>query len=937
MPASEQTEEMIGLGDLVEFIRRWRRTIGGTVVLLTGAVAVWTLLQPQRFEAKSTLMLRKVQSSAAALAGFGALDSAPPAAREIALLGSRSLAEQVISPPPEWTNGEQLAAPPQVTGVQASLGLTTEVWSEDRVTYARLLHGAPPEHRLYARYEPGPGSPSELVVSFPEAGVISVGTPGFTGVGDEVRQDLAAGEPLPFEGGLLWLSPVGAYVGQTYRVRQISPNSAVGGLMGSTRVREIGRNSGVIEVTVADSDPYRAADAANALVHNYLGWTVGIEGRAATQTMAFLDLELERMDVLLEQAEHDLVEVAGEHTRGLNITESAAAIIERLSRLESDRTRLELARIAIVETVGRVRDGDIKALSRLPADLPDALTLSYVQAIGELLTTATQLERSDAGVYKSLLQTRLTELESWGERSELQAVRLRRLVQSLDGDQDRGVAIYASATTEDTSADFLGVHHLKQLTELDTEIASLRQVVTEEHPDLVTLRATREELLEQARAEFTSQLSGLELTLADHRELVDTWKQRVKNWPTEERSRLDASLEDLSARIVGHLESRMAGIDDQLEGLDQSVARAEGELAALPAAEQALADATRRRETYAGIVRVLLEARQQAQLQEAAALPAAVIVDPAVPVLAPAGPGLLPNLIMGAVLALMLGTGLAWLQHALRGFIATAAELEDATGMSSLGTLPDLSRGRWVKRLPGTGYAPVLDRPESPEAEVFRALRDSLEFAADPSRPLKSLAVCSSVPGEGKTTTNVNLALAFAADGKRVLLVDTDLRRGQLPGYFPECTGQIGLRDVLSGAPWASAVQYTRQPGLEVMLTGTRSRRSSVDALRGTVMRGLVAELETEYDLVVFDVPPVLALADVAGFLSGLNGVVLLTRAHHVPRQALTSTVSAMRRARVNILGTVLNGTGTIDRMYAYGYHEETTKSPELQEARWSG
>ncbi|MFT5050712.1 MAG: capsular exopolysaccharide synthesis family protein [Chlamydiales bacterium] len=928
MSSRQRTEDTLGFADALEFVSRGRRTICLTVVVITGMVALWTLMQPQRFEAKCTLMLRDKPTSGLALAGLGGvggISAPPPAAREIALLSSRSMAEQVVAVPKIWSAPASLSRPFSDDGSTAALGLTTDIWPEDRVTYARLLHGAAQPHRLHATYQPGDkSSPDELAVSFLTRDKVRIGEPGLTGPENEVELSFVSGEVLEFDGGTLRLAPVGAFVGKSYRVRQVGLEDAIASLMQRTHVREVGRNSGVIDVTIRSADPYGASDVANALVQNYLDWTVNIEGRAASQTMVFLGEEMERVSALLDQAGKDLLEVAGDNARGLNITESAAAVIGRLSEYEADRTKLQLARVTVKEAAQLVNEGHLEALSRLPADLPDALTLAYLRAIGELATAATQLERSDVGAYKSLMQVRVTELEAWGEQSGLRVAGLRRLIRALDEGRVDTLAMNATLVSAD---DYLSSHYMQRITELDAEIAELQQVATESHPDLEVLVATRAAVLLHARTDLGSQLAGLELALADHAELVSSWRARIEEWPVAERSRLDAALADLTARVVGHLHGHMAGLDTQLEGLADAVARAEAELASLPVAEQALADAMRRQETYASIVRVLLEARQQAQLQRAGALPAAVIVDRAVPVLRPAGPGLLPNLVMGVVLALMLGLGLTWLLNSIRAFVTTAAELEEVTGLSSLGTLPSLTRGRLFKRSLASDFAPVRDRPESPEAEVYRALRDSVEFAADPDHPVKSLAVCSSIPSEGKTMTNVNLALAFAAAGKRVLLVDADLRRGRATGFFPECTDEVGLRDVLVGTAWPTAIQSTGQPGLDLMVTGTRSGRTSIDALRGQPMRELVAELTQHYDLVVFDVPPVLALADVGVFMAGLDGVILLARAHFVPRQALASSVTTLRRSQTPLLGTVLNGSGSVDRMYGYGYHDDDQPS----------
>ena len=182
------------------------------------------------------------------------------------------------------------------------------------------------------------------------------------------------------------------------------------------------------------------------------------------------------------------------------------------------------------------------------------------------------------------------------------------------------------------------------------------------------------------------------------------------------------------------------------------------------------------------------------------------------------------------------------------------------------------------------------------------------------------MAVVSSVPNEGKTTTNVNLALSLASSESRVLLVDADMRKPSVGSYFDLAPGP-GLREVLEGTPWREAVQPSKHEGLDIIPAG-RVTRSPGDLLRGVRVRALVAELAAEYDRVVFDMPPLMAVADVETFADKLDGVVLLIRGEVVPRRFVAASVGRMRRSGIRPVGAILNAVRSKRHGYSYYRYE---------------
>jgi capsular exopolysaccharide synthesis family protein len=208
-------------------------------------------------------------------------------------------------------------------------------------------------------------------------------------------------------------------------------------------------------------------------------------------------------------------------------------------------------------------------------------------------------------------------------------------------------------------------------------------------------------------------------------------------------------------------------------------------------------------------------------------------------------------------------------------------------------------------------------RPDSFAAEQFRTLRARIDSIAA-QHPLRTIAVASALPGEGKTLAAVNLALVNSMSvGRRVLLVDCDLRRPRVHttlGLAPEA----GLAEVLKdNATLSGAV--VKVEGLNLEVLGVRMQPPNPsELLASSRMRNLVEEAARAYDRVILDVPPTLALPDAKIVCDLSDGVVLVVRAGTTPSEDVTATLDVIDRRRV--LGLVLNGVE--DSAQRYGYPE---------------
>jgi capsular exopolysaccharide synthesis family protein len=209
----------------------------------------------------------------------------------------------------------------------------------------------------------------------------------------------------------------------------------------------------------------------------------------------------------------------------------------------------------------------------------------------------------------------------------------------------------------------------------------------------------------------------------------------------------------------------------------------------------------------------------------------------------------------------------------------------------------------------------TLLQPDSFVAEQFRTLRARLDSLAA-ERPMRTIAITSALPGEGKTTASINLALVSAmAVGRRVLLVDCDLRQPKIHGALG-LRPEVGLAEVLTDhATVEQAICRVEGSALEVL--PVRGKPSNpAELLASARMRSLLEELSRSYDTVILDTPPTLALPDAKVVSERVDGVVLVVRADQTSEEDVQATLDVLDRRR--LLGVVLNAAETDTQHYGY-------------------
>lgn len=293
-------------------------------------------------------------------------------------------------------------------------------------------------------------------------------------------------------------------------------------------------------------------------------------------------------------------------------------------------------------------------------------------------------------------------------------------------------------------------------------------------------------------------------------------------------------------------------------------------------------------------------------------------VGEATPPLHPSSPNTRRNVAAGLFAGLLLGIAAAVVREKLDTRVRS---LEDITARSSAPLLAEIADDGDIAR----GSLVMRDKPLSPLAESFRRLRTNLEFLRVGGQPI-SVVVTSSIAGEGKSTTTLNLAHACAQGGDRVLLVDADLRRPMVAERLGLAGGH-GLTSVLTGrARFADVVQRIgRGPSFDVVTSGAVPPNPA-ELLGSDAMKAFVMEAMTHYDVVLFDAPPILPVVDAAVLGRHVTGEVVVVRLNTATKEAVERAMGSLDQVGAKVLGVVVNGVQPSAGSGYYHYYAEPSR-----------
>ncbi len=373
-----------------------------------------------------------------------------------------------------------------------------------------------------------------------------------------------------------------------------------------------------------------------------------------------------------------------------------------------------------------------------------------------------------------------------------------------------------------------------------------------------------------------------------------------------------------------------------IAALDQRIGTLRTQLATYPGKETQIGQLELDAALYNDTYRYLLTQLQAAQISSATIAPYVDVVESAT-VAAPIGVSTRQKVTIGLLVGLLLGVVAAFFLEYLDQTIKSAVDVERALETPVLGLIPIDPRSERDGRRGGRRRAviPLITSaaPDDPTSEAYRALRTNVTFVSAEERALQLVCITSPGPGEGKSTTAANLAITLAQQGTHTLLVDADLRRPIVHKAF-NLVQEPGLTDILVGtATLREAVRPNVIPNLDVLPGGALPPNPS-ELLGSEAMRRLTAELRTQYQSVIFDTPPALAVTDATVLGAGADGVILVLRAGETDELAAQRAVEVFRRVQVRIAGTVLNAVEK-QRVRYYQYYNYSRESPQGRLAGW--
>ena len=304
------------------------------------------------------------------------------------------------------------------------------------------------------------------------------------------------------------------------------------------------------------------------------------------------------------------------------------------------------------------------------------------------------------------------------------------------------------------------------------------------------------------------------------------------------------------------------------------------------------------------------------------------IVEPAAVPLDHVSPKQLQNTILAALLGLLVAVGIVVLVAYLNDGIRDSDDVLAVAGLSTLGTIVRMTGGKTRSEM--YRLAAIL-YPRSVAAEAYRTLRTNVEFSSL-DVPVQTLLVTSSMPSEGKTVTAANLAVVFAQAGRKVLLVDADLRKPGVHLVFDLPNSQ-GLTTLLRGDDVSldAIAQRTEEKNLRILTTGPLPPNPA-ELIGSQRMRSLLERLKTGADLVIMDSPPLRAVTDSAILSSLADGTLVVIDAKVSRRRPVRQALEALAKAGANVLGAVLNripAQENVDYISYYGgQHDASTDVP---------
>lgn len=428
--------------------------------------------------------------------------------------------------------------------------------------------------------------------------------------------------------------------------------------------------------------------------------------------------------------------------------------------------------------------------------------------------------------------------------------------------------------------------------------------------DLASYEGARATLLSQGAAADSDPVLAIEQRIETRRqELVEALSAIPEMDYPQDPERGIESMVSAIASAEGDYRTSNA----RAQALSRVVDDLSSAISELPEMQYQLASLERNRTVNENIYILLRTRFEEVRIAEVGQMGNVTIVDTALP-----GGMIRPttrrNLVMGILVGLAAGIGIVFLLNQIDSTVRSPEHLEKF-GIPLLGVVPTFQskpeRGRIVLAM--------LDHPKSPTAEAIRDLRTSLSFAR-PEEPIGAILVTSSGPQEGKSSISSNLAIAEAQAGRKIILLDCDLRRPVVnktfgfqrkPGFTEYVIGEAGIGDI---------VKKTRIEGLSVVCSGHVPHNPS-EIIQAAIRKGLFSKLARECDLLIIDSPPAAVVTDAVSIAPNVDTVLLVSRCGKVQQKVVQGVWQKLQRSGAHMAGAVINDFDPVRTYTSYSYY----------------
>ena len=571
---------------------------------------------------------------------------------------------------------------------------------------------------------------------------------------------------------------------------------------------------------------------------------------------------------------------------GAPIAPEMRAVLERESTIDAVMSKL------LVKRSGTSFAIDV-AFTAPDPDEAAAIANAFVQLY---LTRSLQQKVALSHMATDWLQTRLDQLRQQVQAADA-AVQQYKIANNL-------LSASGATLTE------------QEITNIDTQVAAARAQEAEQDARYTTARRqlaqgsnggdVGEAMNNEVVAALRSQRAQASAHLAD---LQSRYGPKHPEILKAERSLadIDAQIDAEIKRVISNLAAQSQIAHSRTDALTATAAGTRARLAGNNQALVKLDELQRNADAARAIYEALLSRYKEALVKEGTQLPDATVASAAQPPLRPSLPNKRLDLFLAVVLGLFCGSAAVIIAELLKRGVSSASDIQQAFDLPFLGEIPSVRStlphaARRGRRPDPIRY--VVEKPLSRFTESFRNLRAAL-LASKVGEPVKVIAITSSLPGEGKTTTAICLARTSALSGQKVILVDCDLRKRSINKLI-RTEPEFGLVEVLNGSvPFERAVRVDQESGAEI-LPLAKSGFTPRDIMGSSEMSALIGRLRRDYDLVILDTPPALAVADARVICPKADAVLVVTAWRRTSKKAVAAALQALEGGGSFLAGVAL-------------------------------